>query len=103
MILFSPVPSSTMMIATPVVIPDISFTPLTSIPSSLMPEMRRGPNSSWPTAPTILTVMSEVGGEVDEEGFERDRRAQATAWFAPFPPAPVENEVAVMVSPPAGT
>ena len=36
-------------------------------------------------------------------GFGRERRAHATAWLAPFPPGPVENDVAVSVSPPEGT
>lgn len=36
-------------------------------------------------------------------GFERESRAVATAWLAPFPPGPVEKEEAVKVSPPEGT
>jgi len=32
----------------------------------------------------------------------RDSRAQATAWFAPLPPKPVEKDSAVRVSPPTG-
>ena len=32
----------------------------------------------------------------------REERAQATAWLAPFPPGPVEKEVAVRVSPACG-
>lgn len=46
--------------------------------------------------------MSERDGVVDL-GFGRDRRAHATAWLAPFPPEPDENEDAVNVSPPEGT
>lgn len=35
-------------------------------------------------------------------GFERERRAHATAWLAPLPPEPVEKELAVSVSPGLG-
>lgn len=35
--------------------------------------------------------------------FDRDNLAQATAWFAPFPPELVEKELAESVSPPLGT
>lgn len=35
-------------------------------------------------------------------GFERERRAHATAWLAPLPPEPVEKELAVRVSPGLG-
>jgi hypothetical protein len=45
--------------------------------------------------------MSDVVVEL-REGLGRESRTQATAWFAPFPPEPVENEVAVRVSPPDG-
>ena len=37
------------------------------------------------------------------DGLGRDNRTQATAWLAPLPPGPVENEVPVKVSPPEGT
>lgn len=36
-------------------------------------------------------------------GFDRESRTHATAWLAPFPPGPVEKDVPVNVSPPAGT
>ena len=39
----------------------------------------------------------------EELWFERESRTQATAWLAPLPPEPVENEEAVRVSPPVGT
>jgi hypothetical protein len=62
-------------------------------------------HSSSPTAPIIFTCISESEPEFDlaEAGLGRESRAHATAWLAPFPPGPVENEDAVRVSPPAGT
>jgi hypothetical protein len=49
----------------------------------------------------ILEVVDCEGEEVED--FGRERRAQATAWLAPFPPDPVEKDEAVKVSPPDGT
>ena len=78
--------------------------PEVSIPSPLRPEMRAGPNSSDPTAPTILILMEDWAEREEVDlGFWRERRAHATAWLAPLPPEPVENEDAVNVSPPEGT
>lgn len=100
---FSPLFSSTRITATPVEVVEMVRTPVVSTQESFKDENNVGPNSSSPTAPTILTVISEAGCWELEEGFGRERRAQATAWLAPFPPGPVENEVAVRVSPPDGT
>jgi len=52
----------------------------------------------------VVVVVGEVTEE--EEGGEeegRDNRAQATAWFAPFPPNPVSKDVTRRVSPAEGT
>lgn len=60
-----------------------------------------------PTAPTISTStgIDDVVVDVDvddDDGFARDSRPHATAWFDPFPPALVVKDVAVMVSPAPG-
>lgn len=72
--------------------------------SACKPEMRLPPNKSSPTAPIIFTCTAEVIEEICFL-FGRDRaiRAHATAWFAPLPPFPVLNALAVSVSPPDGT
>lgn len=57
-------------------------------------EVRKGPKESVPTAPIILVLVWLVVGE--------DRRAHATAWFAPLPPGDVVKEVEGRVSPGLG-
>lgn len=57
------------------------------------------PNRSSPTAPTIFTVAEPACSA----SFDRESFAQATAWFAPFPPELTWNEFADKVSPALGT
>ena len=89
---------------------------------------RRVPWASRPTAPRKITSISPASFDfhfhfdADDEvcspdssswcdsefelgfgvGRDREERAQATAWLAPFPPGPVVKDVAVSVSPARG-
>lgn len=47
----------------------------------------------------MKTDISEACSVDAEMGLGRERREQATAWLAPFPPGPVWKECAVRVSP----
>ncbi len=78
---FSPEEDSTRITATPVDWLGISFMPEMSMPSFSILWMILGPKASSPTAPTILTLISEVvdGEDEEVEGLGRERRAQATA------------------------
>lgn len=55
-----------------------------------------------PTAPTIWTSTSAVVAEDPDAGFFLVRRAQATAWLAPLPPALEVKDSAWTVSPGSG-
>ncbi len=79
--------ASTVMSATPV---GASFGSQRSrTPASRSPASASPANTSFPTAPTMRTSAPS--------------RAAATAWFAPFPPGPRENDAPVTVSPARGS
>src|SRR5579872_5388080 len=85
--LFCPL-ASTVMRATPEETPFAVETPRTLTPASCSPLRRRGPKSSSPTLPIMVTGWP--------------RRATATAWLAPLPPWKVWNLSPLRVSPGAG-
>lgn len=76
---FSPMSSSTRITATPVVWLGTVLMVEVSMKDSRRLVMRPGPKASEPTAPTIFTAMLTGWGPAVEEGFGRERRAQATA------------------------
>ncbi|CZS90799.1 uncharacterized protein RAG0_01708 [Rhynchosporium agropyri] len=100
MILSSPTPDtpSTVILAEPVPLPSLSSTPSAFPPefSSIGFMLTRQNGSAAAAAPTMLTSTSCPVLEI------HDARTQATAWFAPLPPAKSESDVAVRAFPGPG-
>ncbi len=88
MIRFSPRPS-TQIGATPVGCASVALTSAVSIPKDARFASVISPKTSFPTEPTKLT--------------RAPRSAHITAWFAPLPPKPSDEERPTTVSPARGS
>jgi hypothetical protein len=85
---FSPLPSSTGIVAEPVGTPGVRSTRLTSTPDAASAASCRSPAGSCPTRPTMCTPGPSS--------------AAAAAWLAPLPPGASTAERPITVSPRPG-